>query len=232
MNRPLVVVTGAAGGLGRVVAQMFQQAGARLVLVDISESALIATFSAAQDDQFLVAVNLTNGAMVEDTLKPIFAQHGPATVLCNIAGGFSMGPAVHETTDQLWHQMLDLNVATVINACRAVVPAMIDARHGKIINIAAAGASSGAANKGAYCAAKSAVARLTESMALELRSQGINVNAVAPSIIDTPANRADMPDADFSQWVSPQDLSKVIGFLASADASAIHGAVIPVVGLC
>lgn len=231
MNRPLVVVTGAAGGLGRIVARMFQEAGARLILVDISEAALVAAFGAARDDQLLVAVDLTNAAAVEDALKPIFDQHGAATVLCNIAGGFSMGPAVHETPDQLWRQLLDLNVATVINACRAVVPAMLKARNGKIINVAAAGASSGAAQKGAYCAAKSAVARLTESMALELRGQGINVNAVAPSIIDTPANRADMPDADFSEWVSPQDLGKVIGFLASHEAGAVHGAVIPVVGL-
>lgn len=231
MNRPLVVVTGAAGGLGRIVARMFQEAGARLILVDISEAALVAAFGAARDDQLLVAVDLTNAAAVEDALKPVFDQHGAATVLCNIAGGFSMGPAVHETPDQLWRQLLDLNVATVINACRAVVPAMLKARNGKIINVAAAGASSGAAQKGAYCAAKSAVARLTESMALELRGQGINVNAVAPSIIDTPANRADMPDADFSEWVSPQDLGKVIGFLASHEAGAVHGAVIPVVGL-
>lgn len=230
MNRPLVVITGAAGGLGRVVAQAFADR-ARLVLLDISEAALVKAFGPQREGVHLIAVDLTNAGAVEDALQPLFDREGPAAVLCNLAGGFDMGPAVHETPDQAWRQLLDLNVATLINACRSVVPGMLTAGTGKVINVAAAGAVTGAAHKGAYSASKSAVARLTESMALELRSQGINVNAIAPSIIDTPANRAAMPDADPGDWVSPQNLADVIQFLASPQASALHGAVIPVVGL-
>jgi NAD(P)-dependent dehydrogenase (short-subunit alcohol dehydrogenase family) len=108
---------------------------------------------------------------------------------------------------------------------------MIAARRGKIVNVAAAGAFKGAAAMGAYAASKNAVARLTESMSMELREHGINVNAVAPSIIDTAPNRNAMPDADPKRWVSTSDLAKVVGFLAGADSAAIHGAIVPVVGL-
>lgn len=142
-----------------------------------------------------------------------------------------MGVEVHDADASVWQRMMDLNVTTTLNACRVVVPGMLSAGQGKVINVAAAGAASGKAGMGAYCASKSVVARLTESMALELREKGINVNAIAPSIIDTPANRADMPDADFAKWVSTRQLADVVGFLASDRASAVHGAVIPVVGL-
>src|SRR5581483_10726307 len=111
-------------------------------------------------------------------------------ILCNVAGGFDMGPPVHQTPDELWERMLDINVRTVLNSVRAVVPGMIAARYGKIVNVGAAAALSGKPNMGAYTAAKSAVIRLTESMSAELRDKGINVNCVLPSIIDTPENRA------------------------------------------
>ncbi|MGH8517558.1 MAG: SDR family oxidoreductase, partial [Panacagrimonas sp.] len=152
-------------------------------------------------------------------------------VLCNIAGGFVMGTQVHETPDAVWSRMLDLNLHTLTHTCRAVVPRMIETGYGKVVNVAAASATSGKAQMGAYVAAKSGVARITETMSLELRARGINVNAVAPSIIDTPANRAAMPDADPTQWVSPENLANVIRFLASDEAVAVHGAVVPVVGL-
>lgn len=231
MSRPLVVVTGAAGSLGKAVAKAFLQDEVRLVLVDISNEGLAKAHADLAAEHLRIAVDLTDAAAVEDALAPVFEQHGAANVLCNIAGGFNMGPAVHGTSDQAWRQLIDLNVGTLINASRATVPGMVAAGRGKVINVAAASAVTGSANMGAYCASKSAVARLTESMALELRESGVNVNAVAPSILDTPANRSDMPDADPARWVSLQDLGQVIRFLASPGANAIHGAVIPVVGL-
>jgi NAD(P)-dependent dehydrogenase (short-subunit alcohol dehydrogenase family) len=179
----------------------------------------------------MVAVNLTDAEKTRDALTDALASSGAASVLCNIAGGFTMGPAVHETADDMWRRMMDMNVATLINACRAIVPGMIAAGSGRVVNVAAASATSGKGAMGAYCASKSAVARITESMAMELREQGINVNAVAPGVIDTPANRAAMPDADVTNWVSLSDLASVIEFLASSRANAVHGAVVPVVGL-
>jgi NAD(P)-dependent dehydrogenase (short-subunit alcohol dehydrogenase family) len=153
---------------------------------------------------------------------------GRMDVLCNIAGGFKMGEAVHETSDETWQLMFDLNVRTLLNAVRAVVPFMVGARSGKIVNVGAFAAREGAARMGAYIAAKSTVIRLTESMSAELRGSGINVNCVLPTTIDTPQNRRAMPDADPAKWVAPADLAKTMMFLASDDARAVHGAAVPV----
>src|SRR5258707_12799829 len=142
-----------------------------------------------------------------------------------------MGPPVHETADKDWNFLLDLNARTVLHTARAVVPHMIAAGGGKIVNIGAYAAQKGAAQMGAYIASKSSVIRLTETMAAELREKNINVNCVLPTIIDTPENRKAMPDADPKRWVAPEDLAQVIVFLASDAARAIHGAALPVSGL-
>lgn len=230
MPSPVVVVTGAAGALGKAVAQIFLAQDAFVIAVDLDDK-LLHTAYGNNVRVRTVAVNLTDAEKTRKALTDALASHGAASVLCNIAGGFDMGPAVHETEDDMWRRMIDLNVATLINATRAIVPAMIAAGSGKIVNVSAASAASGKGAMGAYCASKSAVARLTESMASELRDAGININAVAPSIIDTPANRAAMPEADVSKWIGLADLASVIEFLASSRANAIHGAVLPVIGL-
>ena len=142
-----------------------------------------------------------------------------------------MGESVHETSAATWDFLMDLNARTLINVASAVVPAMIQRGRGRIVTIGAGAALKGGAHMGAYAASKSALIRLTESMSAELKHQGINVNYVLPSIIDTPDNRAAMPDADASRWVAPAALADVIAFLASDGAAAIHGAAIPVTGL-
>jgi NAD(P)-dependent dehydrogenase (short-subunit alcohol dehydrogenase family) len=126
---------------------------------------------------------------------------------------------------------MDLNARTVLNMSRAVVPVMLKGGGGKIVNVGAFAAQKGVAQMGAYIASKSAVIRLTEAMAAELREKNINVNCVLPTIIDTPQNRAAMPDADPRRWVAPRALADVIAFLASDAARAIHGAALPVTGL-
>ena len=123
-----------------------------------------------------------------------------------------------------------MNVKTAANASRAALPWLRKSAAGRIVNVGAMGAVKSAAGMGAYGASKAGVHRLTESLAEELKGEGITVNAVLPSIIDTPANRADMPDADFSAWVSPADLAKVMLFLASPDGRAVTGALLPVTG--
>jgi NAD(P)-dependent dehydrogenase (short-subunit alcohol dehydrogenase family) len=152
-------------------------------------------------------------------------------VLCNLAGGFRMGEAVHETSARTWDVLMDLNARTVLHMAHAVVPGMLAAGGGRIVNVGAFAAREGAARMGAYVASKAAVIRLTESMAAELREHGVNVNCVLPTIIDTPDNRAAMPGADPARWVAPTDLAAVIVFLASDAARAIHGAAVPVTGL-
>lgn len=227
-TKPVVVVTGAAGNLGRAVAEAFARDGARLVLVDRDENALRTAFAMALPEALCLPVNLLAPAEVEAMAAQAIQRFGRIDALCNLAGGFRMGEAVHETSAQTWDLMMDLNVGTLLNTVRAVVPRMLGQGGGAIVNVAAGAALRGSAHMGAYAAAKSAVIRLTESMSAELRPQGINVNCVMPSIIDTPENRQAMPEADPKDWVAPQDLANVIRFLASPHARAVHGAAVPV----
>ena len=219
-----VMLTGAAGNLGRAVASAFAQDN--LVLIDLKRGNL-------QDSgrQLVLETDLLDAKSVQTAVDKAVQRYGRIDVLCNIAGGFRMGSAVHETSDKDWNFMLDVNARTVLNMARAVVPVMLKAGGGKIINIGAFAAQKGAAQMGAYIAAKSAVIRLTETMAAELREKNINVNCVLPTIIDTPENRAAMPKADPKRWVAPAALADVILFLASDAARAIHGAALPVTGL-
>lgn len=226
-----VLVTGAAGNLGRAVAAAFAARGANLVLIDRSEEALRKVYDGSDERRMLAAVDLLDTAQVAQVAQQAVARYRRIDVLCNLAGGFRMGEAVHETSDATWDFLLGLNARTLLNAVRAVVPQMLAAGGGRIVNVGAASALKGAAQMGAYVASKSAVIRLTESMAAELRERNINVNCVLPTIIDTPENRAAMPDADPRRWVAPDDLASVIVFLASDAARAIHGAAVPVAGL-
>ena len=223
----VVLITGAAGNLGQAVAAAFAEAGAKLALLDLD----VQRVQAAQPAALCLATNLLDAASVERAVDAAATRFGRIDVLCNIAGGFRMGPPVHETPDELWSSMMDLNARSVVQMARAVVPRMLSAGSGRIVNVAAMAGLGGKAGMAAYCASKSATIRLTESMDSELREQGINVNCVMPSIIDTPQNRAAMPDADPSRWVAPDALAAVILFLASEQARPIHGAAIPVVGL-
>lgn len=148
--------------------------------------------------------------------------------LINIAGGFDMGPAVHETDEAFFDRLMDMNAKTVVRMTSAVVPGMITRQNGSIINVAAASAIRAPANMGAYAASKSAVIRLTEAMSAELREQGIRANCILPGIIDTPANRKAMPKADFNKWVTPSAIADVMLFLASDASRAITGQAISV----
>ncbi len=227
-----VVVTGAAGNLGRAVAAAFAARGATLVLLDRSEEALRQAYGGGGDERrALAAVDLLDRAAAARAIDDAVARFGRIDVLANLAGGFRMGEAVHETSDATWDFLLDINVRTLLNAVHAVVPHMLAAGGGRIVNVGAAAALKGVALMGAYVAAKSAVIRLTEAMAAELREKNINVNCVLPTIIDTPENRAAMPEADPRRWVAPADLANAIVFLASDAARAIHGAALPVSGL-
>ncbi|HYU70047.1 MAG TPA: SDR family NAD(P)-dependent oxidoreductase [Burkholderiales bacterium] len=222
------LITGAAGNLGRAVAAAFASNGASLVLIDLDDKVLRSAFGRDDERKLVLRADLLDAASVAQAIAAV--RFPGIDVLCNIAGGFRMGNPVHETPEATWELMLDLNAKSVMNTARAVVPKMLAAGRGKIVNIGAVAGIAGKANMGAYSASKSAVIRLTESMSAELRDKGINVNCVLPSIIDTPQNRADMPKTDPLRWVAPDALADVILFLASDAARAIHGAAIPVTG--
>jgi NAD(P)-dependent dehydrogenase (short-subunit alcohol dehydrogenase family) len=219
-----VVITGANGALGSAAAQRAASLDAELVLIDLAPESNYPGDKAYR----YFSLDLLDAAAVSACLD----QVGPVDAVFNIAGGFDMGTPVYDTPTDQWDSLFKLNVQTMQNVINAVVPGMLERESGSIVNIGALGALTGAAQMGSYCASKSVVMRLTESLSAEVKSSGINVNAVLPSVIDTPANRAAMPDADPSDWVSPADLANVICFLGSDQARAIHGALIPVAGLC
>lgn len=225
-----VMITGAGGNLGRAVADAFAAQGASLVLVDLDRGRLEQVYGADHPQRLLAPANLLDKDQITGVVAAAVERFQRIDVLCNVAGGFRMGPAVHETSDQDWNFLLDINARSLLNTVRAVVPLMLKAGGGKVVNVAANSAQRGVAQMGAYCASKDVVIRLTESMAAELRDSNINVNCVMPSIIDTPENRSAMPDADASRWVAPAALAEVIAFLASDAARAVHGAALPVVG--
>jgi NAD(P)-dependent dehydrogenase (short-subunit alcohol dehydrogenase family) len=226
-----VLITGAAGNLGRALANAFAERGANLVLVDLNREGLEKVFGGADERRLLAPTNLLDQAQVDATVKKALERFQRINVLANLAGGFRMGPPVHEMSDKDWNFLLDINARTVLHTARAVVPAMIRGGGGKIVNVGAYAAQKGVAQMAAYTASKSAVIRLTEAMSAELREKNINVNCVLPTIIDTPENRAAMPDADPRRWVAPADLANVIAFFASDAARAIHGAALPVTAL-
>ncbi len=225
-----IVVTGAAGNLGQAVARAFAAEGARLVLLDVDAKRLEEVFPGDSEACDKLAVDLGDEAATAAALASVFSGGRTCDVLCAIAGGFHMGEPVHETPATAWDQMQNLNVQTLLSAAKALVPGMAERGEGRVVTVGAAAARSGVAGMGAYTASKSVVMRLTEAMAAELAGKGVTVNAVLPSIIDTPQNREAMPKADPAQWVAPEDLAAVVTFLASPDARAVSGALIPVTG--
>src|ERR1700722_5921988 len=224
-----VVVTGAGGSLGAAVARAFAASGARLALIDRSADTHDLVRSLGSTHTFLGGVDLTDPARARAAIDAAAAWLGGGIdVLVNIAGGFRW-ETVAAGTLETWDFMYALNLKTTVCTSKAVLP-HLPANGGRIINVGAAATARAAMGMGAYAASKSGVARLTEALAEELKDKGATVNAVLPSIIDTAANRAEMPSADFSRWVAPAALADVILFLASDAARAITGASIPVLG--
>ena len=226
-----VIVTGGTGALGGAVVQAFLDAGAR-VLSTYVVAGEVAPFRerfaehAARVE--LARCDVRRGAEVDALLDR--AAGGTLQAVVNLAGGYRW-TKVADADDATLEHLLDLNLRTTFAVCRAAGPALAAVGGGAIVNVAARAAVRGEAGNGVYGATKAAVLALTQSLSAELSGDGVNVNAVLPSIIDTPANRAAMPKSDPSRWVAPGDLANVIVFLASKAAAAIHGAAIPVFGL-
>jgi len=226
MQGKAVIVTGAFGALGKVVAKAFGDRGAKVALVDKAPAP--ASLDLPGETLVLGGVDLTKADEARGVVEQVLARFGSLDVLVNVAGGFRW-ETVAEGDPATWDLLYHLNVVTAANMSRAAIRALSASGAGRIVNVGAGGAVKAAAGMGAYAASKAGVHRLTEALAEELKGR-VNVNAVLPSIIDTPQNRADMPKADFGAWVSPQDLAAVILFLASDEARAVTGALVPVNG--
>jgi len=198
--------------------------GARVASVDHAPTQVPATSSQLE----LGGVDLTDAAAAKKAIDHAAAHFGDLDVLINIAGGFAF-ETVADGDPKTWQRMYALNVTTALNASRAAIPHLVASGVGRIINVGALGALQAGSGMGPYAASKAGVHRLTEALAAEYKGR-ITVNAVLPSIIDTAANRASMPKADFTKWVAPKELADVILFLASEAASAVTGALLPVSG--
>jgi NAD(P)-dependent dehydrogenase (short-subunit alcohol dehydrogenase family) len=219
-----IVVTGGFGALGRTVGEAGANRGARVALVDFAADPGGLDFAAER----VGGVDLADAAQAEAAMARAADALGGIDALLNIAGGF-VWQTLADGDPAAWDRMFRLNLKTAVTASRAALPHLLRSGSGRIVNVGANGAVKAAAGMGAYAAAKAGVHRLTESLADELKGK-VTVNAVLPSIIDTPQNRADMPDADPSAWVRGEELAAVMLFLASEAASAVTGALLPVTG--
>lgn len=224
MQQQFVAVTGAAGALGSAVTATLSGAGYQVIGIDHAQKIAQGHLLALE----LAGVDLTSPDSTAKAFERIKADCGSLFALVNLAGGFAW-ETVESGSVETWDKLFNLNLRTTLNACRAALPLLL-ASGGSIVNVGAAGAARADKGMGAYAASKSAVARLTESLAAELLQRGVRVNAVLPSTLDTPANRAQMPDAPFDRWVSTSALANVIAFLISDQAAAVTGILMPVTG--
>lgn len=233
MDKPLhgrvIAITGAFGNLGLALAVEAVRRGARVALLGRASVERVNLPAELHEALLLGGVDLTSEDSVVHAMAHIEAQFGQLDGLVNAAGGFRWQTLAGGELDA-WDDLFRTNLRTAATTCKAALPLLQRSSAGRIVNIGAAGALKAGVGMGAYAASKAGVARLTESLAEELKDSGVTVNAVLPGIIDTPQNRADMPDADVSRWVTPAALSAVILFLLSDDAAAITGALLPVTG--
>jgi len=230
MRDQAIVITGGFGSLGAATARAAIELGARVALIDRTPAApadLIAELGSAA--VFLPGVDLADAAAAKSTVDAAQVRLQGLDALINIAGAFRW-QTLADGDPAVWDSLFTINLKTAVNTCRAAIPHLRASRAGRIVNIGAYAALNAGAGMGAYTASKAGVHRLTESLAAELKEHRITVNAVLPSIIDTPPNRKEMPKADFSTWVSPGSLANVILFLASTEAQDITGALLPVTG--
>jgi len=229
MNQPSpsrsVVVTGAAGALGRAVVGRFVGEGARVALIDRDEAQLRSAFPdlADGDRHCLLAADVTSEPSMHAAVQRILAQLARVDVLVHVAGGFEMGEPTHALSRAAWDRMMDLNAWSFVAVTRDLVPHMLANGKGRVIAVSARAAERGQAEMAAYCASKSALRRLVEALSAEVAGRGVSVNSIAPTIMDTPANRAAMPKADRSAWVPTEVAARAIGFLASEEGGWIHG---------
>ena len=226
------IVTGGTGALGRAVTFELLTRGANVMCTYLADEELDASFALRQsfgERVIFGKADVTRQTHVAKLVSKTEETFSRIDILVNVVGGFAMGP-IGATGEDDWDDMMSVNLKSAFLCSRAVIPMMIMNGWGRIVNVGSRPALMGSARMSAYGASKAGVLNLTQSMAEELREHDITVNAVVPGTIDTPANRAAMPEGDYSKWVPPSDIAKVIAFLSSEDARSVSGAFVPVHG--
>ena len=223
-----VVVTGGFGILGRAVGTLLGQRGAQVALLD--RAAVPDGVDVTNGSRALGGIDLADPRAAADAMQVLSERLGGIDAVVNVAGGFTW-ETVEASGIETWDRLYAMNLRTAVISTQAALPYLLAARGiGRVVNVGALAALKAGLGMGAYAASKAGVVRFTEALAEELKDKGVTVNAVLPSIIDTPANRSDMPEADASRWVAPEALAAVIAFLLSDDAAPITGACLPVAG--
>lgn len=232
LENRIAIITGGTGALGKAVVLAFLEEGAKVICTYIVDEELkhypFLTENQKSNLVFIQA-DVTKEKPVAEMVQRNLVRFRRIDILVNIVGGFTYA-RITDTDEKTWDSMMSVNLKSAFLCSKAVLPQMINQNYGKIINISSRPGLKGSAGVGAYAASKAAVMNLTETIADEVRDYEINVNAILPSTIDTPANRKSMPEADFSKWVKPEEIAIVIVFLASDDSKPISGAGIPVYG--
>ena len=232
-NKKIVLVTGGTGALGQSISLDFLRSGANVIITYVDDNEIKSLESKLEGFRgkiMLIKVNLMNEGEVKKLVSDIINANDKIDVLINTVGGYRAGQPITQISERDWDLMMNLNLKTAFLISKHVVSEMEKQGQGKVIHVAARSGLKGSGNDAAYVASKSGILRLVESLSEEVKDNGINVNCVLPSIIDSNANRQAMPDEDFSKWVSPFEISKVILFLASEESNSINGASIPVYG--
>jgi NAD(P)-dependent dehydrogenase (short-subunit alcohol dehydrogenase family) len=229
----VVLVAGGTGGLGKAVSLAFLEEGAKVVVTYRKEdefSALKKTAGTQANALEGAIVDVTDEGAVNGLVSGIFLRHGRLDALVNTVGGYAGGVKLWDMETKVFDTMLALNLRSGYALARGVLPVMLKQRGGAIVNVAAKAAVDHGAGAAAYAASKAAAVAMMDSLAGDLKSSGVRVNTILPSIIDTAANRQAMPKADFAAWPKPEEIAKVILFLCGDEASVVHGASVPVYG--
>jgi NAD(P)-dependent dehydrogenase (short-subunit alcohol dehydrogenase family) len=233
MNHSTVLVTGGAGNVGRAVTRAVLEAGARVAVpfYKTDQQNALDTLREQHGDRLLsFALDLTTERGAEAAVRDVFEWSGRLDAVVHMIGGYSGGTRLAETPIEIWDRMIDLNLKSAYLIARAALPRMIEANRGSFVFVSSRAARVGRRGHAAYAVAKAGLITFAEALAEEYRDNGIRSNVVLPGIVDTPANRRAMPDADPQGWTQPEAIAKTILFLASGDASAINGAAVPVYG--
>ncbi len=229
----IAIITGGTGALGTVVVQAFLKQGAQVITTYHSPRSFAELQAALGEEKSRltgISTDMTKEAGVQALIEQTINKFGRIDVLVNLVGGYMGGVNLVDTSEADWERMLTLNLKSAFLSCKAVLPHMLKQNYGRIVNTSSRGAVEVGPGAAAYSVAKAGVLTLTQSLAQEVKEHNVTANVVLPGLIDTPQNRQNIPGADYSKWVAPESIAHLMLYLASAEAGAINGAVVPIYG--
>ena len=238
----VIIVTGGTGALGGILIKSFLNYHPKTIVITYRSEKEMHELKADLSNSFeqsskiltsleFIKTDVTKDDEIKKLISNIFEKYGQIHILVNVVGGYIGGKNITELDEADWDKMIDINLKTAFLISRHVIPIMITNRYGKLVHVSSRTGIKAEGNDSAYAASKSGLIRFVESVSHEVKNSNININCILPTIIDTESNRRAMPNADFTRWINPGDLSNVILFLCSDDSKIINGSAIPTYGL-